>query len=68
MTVKILYEKEIVYLNKYYKIILILFYPFSKNNKKSYDFALVNVIHHIGIEKENIAKIINDQIKNQLLY
>ena len=56
-------KKEIVYLNKYYKNYF-KFYSIDslKNNKKSYDFALVNdVIHHIGIEKEKlIVKIINN--------
>ena len=56
-------KKEIVYLNKNYKNYFRFYSIHSlKNNKKSYDFALVNdVIHHIGIEKEKlIVKIIND--------
>tara|TARA_B100000989_G_scaffold283016_1_gene248568 strand:+ start:4429 stop:5118 length:690 start_codon:yes stop_codon:yes gene_type:complete len=56
-------KKEIVYLNNYYKNYFRFYSIHSlKNNKKIYDFALVNdVIHHIGIEKEKIiVKIIND--------
>ncbi len=36
-----------------------------KGNKKKYDFCLINdVIHHIGIEKENlIQEILNDLLK-----
>lgn len=56
-------KKEIIQLNNRYKK-MFRFYSIDslKNNKKNYDFALVNdVIHHIGIEKEKfIIKIIND--------